>query len=108
MADFKKFSNFAGKKFGGGGFKKPYNDGGGFKKPFDNDEGGGGGGFNKWGFNKFEKSEWNEDDNIKGMLGGEKKEWEETEGEEKTEEETVEAVIELFDKLAPLVEKLRK
>ena len=66
MADFKKFSNFAGKKFGGGGFKKPYNDGGGFKKPFDNDEGGG-------GFNKFEKPEWNEDDNmIKGMLGGDK------------------------------------
>lgn len=108
MADFKKFSNFAGKKFGGG-FKKPF-EGGWFNK----------GGFDKWGFDKFKKPEEEEENPLKWMMGGEtegeeketpeeeKKEWTETEGEEKTEEETVEAIIDLFDKLAPLVEKLRK
>lgn len=107
--DNKGFSSFAKKKFGGGG---------GF----------GGGGFKKksfqWneGYNKFPRAGGGEEPEeeeggIMGLLGGQgkdpegakgqKPEGQESESEEGSEEETIEKVLDLFDQLTPLIEKLR-
>lgn len=95
MADFKKFGGFAKKQFGG-------NDKGGFNK------------FKKPGEEEEEKPEGD----LMGMFGkkpGEEEAPAEDKGEEapespemeKSEHETIEAVIDLFDELTPLVAKLR-
>lgn len=109
MADFKKFSNFAGKKFGG----KP----GWFKPNF-------GWGFNKWGEDEEMKKKpfpWKEEEDDKGglmwMLGWKWEENEEedkdegkpeSEWEEKDEHEMLEELVEKFDELLPLVDKVKE